>query len=209
MALPAFSFVDHAVLDDYLRVSQGDDVKQGIALHNDDVRQFAGFDSAQVGAASQDAGVDTSRRADGPHGRHTVVDEELQLTPKVRSTVWESLAVANLMSGLAANRRYTYQSVGALGVIEMTAPGRVSRVNDGLRRLGVSVRARQYFQLHAGLDVRHSEAWNREVIRPLIADDARIARAIAEGALMRLRAGERCFQRYRLELGVSGTLACH
>ena len=146
----------------------------------------------------------------GIHGgmlEHTA--EELQLTPKVRSTVWESLAVANLMSGLAANRRYTYQSVGALGVIEMTAPGRVSRVNDGLRRLGVSVRARQYFHLHAGLDVRHSEAWNREVIRPLIADDARIARAIAEGALMRLRAGERCFQRYRLELGVSGTLACH
>ena len=140
----------------------------------------------------------------GMHGgmlEHTA--EELHLTPKVRSTVWESLAVANLMAGLAANRRYTYQSVGALGAIEMTAPGRVSRVNEGLRRLGVSPHGRQYFQLHAGLDVRHSEAWNREVIRPLVQDDARIARAIAEGALMRLRAGERCFHRYRFELGVS------
>ncbi len=27
-------------------------------------------------------------------------------------------------------------------------------------------------------------------------------RAIAEGALMRLRAGERCFDRYRHELGI-------
>ncbi|MET0231417.1 MAG: iron-containing redox enzyme family protein [Rhodanobacteraceae bacterium] len=145
----------------------------------------------------------------GMHGgmlEHTA--EELQLTPRVRSTVWESLAVANLMAGLAANRRYTYQSVGALGAIEMTAPGRVSLVNEGLRRLGVSIRGRQYFQLHAGLDVRHSEAWNREVIRPLIRDDVRIARAIAEGALMRLRAGERCFQRYRAELGFSRTTAC-
>jgi len=139
----------------------------------------------------------------GMHGgmlEHTA--EELQLTPKVRSTVWESLAVANLMAGLAANRRYTYQSVGALGVIELTAPGRVSLVNDGLRRLGISARGRQYFQLHAGLDIRHSEAWNREVIRPLVDGDPRIARAIAEGALMRLRAGERCFQRYRLEFGL-------
>ena len=139
----------------------------------------------------------------GMHGgmlEHTA--EELQLVPKVRSTVWESLALANLMAGLAANRRYTYQSVGALGAIEMTAPGRVSLVNDGLRRLGISARARQYFQLHAGLDIRHSEAWNREVIQPLAESDPRIARAIAEGALMRLRAGERCFQRYRLELGI-------
>jgi len=127
---------------------------------------------------------------------------ELHLNPKVKTTVWESLALANLMAGLAANRRYTYQSVGALGVIEMTAPGRVSLVNEGLKRLGVSAQARQYFQLHAGLDVRHSLAWNREVIRPLIETDPRIARAVAEGALMRLHAGERCFRRYRLELGV-------
>jgi hypothetical protein len=145
----------------------------------------------------------------GMHGgmlEHTA--EELHLQPKVRATVWESLALANLMAGLAVNRRYTYHSVGALGVIEMTAPGRVSLVNQGLRRLGVSPRGRQYFQLHAGLDVRHSEAWNREVIRPLIASDPRVARAVAEGALMRLRAGERCFMRYRRELGVAADSAC-
>jgi hypothetical protein len=127
---------------------------------------------------------------------------ELNLVPKIKSTVWESLALSNVMAGLAANRRYTYQSVGALGAVEMTAPGRVSQINEGLRRLGVSPSGRQYFQLHAGLDIRHSEAWNREVIRPLVAADTRAARAIAEGALMRLRAGERCFVRYRYELGV-------
>jgi len=139
----------------------------------------------------------------GMHGgllEHTA--SELQLTPKVSSTVWESLALANLMAGLAANRRYAYQSAGALGAIEMTAPGRVSQVNAGLTRLGVSANGRQYFQLHAGLDVRHSEAWNREVIAPLVATDVRVARAIAEGAVMRMRAGERCFQRYRQELNV-------
>lgn len=124
----------------------------------------------------------------------------LDLTVRVESTVWESLALANLMSGLGANRHYTYQSVGALGVIELTAPGRAACVNAGLKRLGVSGSARRYYALHATLDVKHSAAWNREVLRPLVAGDPRTARAIAEGALMRLVAGERCFDRYRKAL---------
>jgi heme oxygenase-like protein len=139
----------------------------------------------------------------GMHGRMLEnCATELELAPSARTTVWESLALANLMTGLAANRRYAYQSVGALGVIEMTAPGRVAQVNEGLRRLGVSAQGRQYFQLHAGLDIRHSEAWNREVIHPLVESDPRIGRAIAEGALMRLSSGQRCFEAYRRALHV-------
>jgi hypothetical protein len=121
----------------------------------------------------------------------------LRLKPTIDDTVWEALALANLMVALAANRRYAYHSVGALGAIEMTAPGRVSKVNEGLRRLGISAPARSYFQLHAGLDIKHSEAWNREVIRPLVAANPEVARPIAEGALLRLNAGARCFERYR------------
>jgi hypothetical protein len=120
--------------------------------------------------------------------------------------VWESLALGNLMIALAANRRYTYQSVGALGVIELTAPGRAVCVNQGLKRLGVGGDARKYFALHATLDVKHSEAWNREVLRPLVAADPEVAPAIAEGALLRLNAGARCFERYRQELGVDALL---
>lgn len=59
----------------------------------------------------------------------------------------------------------------------------------------------QYFDLHAILDVKHPEACNAEAIRPLVAANPGIAHAIAEGALMRLRCGERCFRRSRAELG--------
>ena len=124
------------------------------------------------------------------------VDAEADL----RTTVWESLALANLLVGLAFDRRYAYHSVGALGVIELTAPGRVALVDRGLARLGVPRPARRYFTLHATLDVQHSAAWNREVLAPLVSEVPRAARAIAEGALMRLRAGARCFDRYRREL---------
>ena len=128
--------------------------------------------------------------------------EHLQLNPSAETTVTEALVLANTMAGLASNRRYAYQSVGALGVIEMTAPGRSAATSAGLKRLGVKAGNRHYFALHAILDVKHSLAWNREAIKPLISDNPQVAIAIAEGALMRLECGARCFARYRGEFGL-------
>jgi hypothetical protein len=118
--------------------------------------------------------------------------------------VWQSLALSNLMVALATARHYAYQSVGALGVIELTAPGRSELVNAGLKRLGIGGAARRYYALHATLDIRHSSAWNSEALHPLVSDNPALAPLIAEGALLRLRAGARCFDRYRHELWVRG-----
>jgi len=126
--------------------------------------------------------------------------ERLELSPAIETTVCESLALANAMTAMATARRFAWHSVGALGVIELTAPGRAACVAQGLRRLGFSGKERLYFDLHAVLDVKHSADWNREALRPLVGDDPRRAAAIAEGALIRLRCGERCFERYRAEL---------
>jgi hypothetical protein len=124
----------------------------------------------------------------------------LDLSPTIEGTVWESLALANAMTAMATSRRYAWHSVGALGVIELTAPGRAACVAQGLRRIGLSESQRRYFALHAVLDVKHSEAWNKEALRPLVAEEPRRARAIAEGALIRLACGARCFERYRAQL---------
>ncbi len=141
----------------------------------------------------------------GPMLEHLSV--RLDLKPAIETTVWESLALANTMAGLAANRRYAYHSVGALGVIEQTAPGRAKLVGIGLRRLGVSGKDRHYFDLHSILDIKHSEAWNAEAGKPLVAMNPEFAPALAEGALMRLEAGAACFARYRRELGLSAEQA--
>lgn len=139
-----------------------------------------------------------------PKGMHgpmlDVLVETLELSPAIETTVWESLALANAMTAMATTRRYAWLSVGALGAIELTAPGRAAATAAGLRRLGFSGRERHYFDLHAVLDVKHSEAWNREALRPLVEEDPSRAAAIAEGALIRLRCGARCFDRYRQEL---------
>lgn len=123
--------------------------------------------------------------------------ETLGVAPRIETTVKESLTLANAMTAMATSRLYAWHSVGALGVIELTAPGRSALVAKGLRRIGLSEKERRYFDLHAVLDVKHSEAWNREALYPLVQQDPRRATAIAEGALMRLTCGQRCFERYR------------
>lgn len=125
---------------------------------------------------------------------------ELGLEADIDDTAWESLALANAMTAMASARRYAWHSVGALGAIELTAPERSRATADGLKRLGFDGKARRYFELHAVLDVKHSRDWNDKVLTPLVAEVPARATAIAEGALMRLRAGERCFARYRAAL---------
>jgi Iron-containing redox enzyme len=138
-----------------------------------------------------------------PRGMHAPMLETLvkalKLTPQPQTTVWQSLALGNLMTALATNRRYAFHSVGALGAIEMTAPDRAEAVAKGLARLGLDKASRRYFDLHAVLDRKHSADWNREAISSLVETDPVLARPIAEGALMRLAAGARCFERYREE----------
>ncbi|WP_246263272.1 iron-containing redox enzyme family protein [Caulobacter soli] len=120
----------------------------------------------------------------------------LDLRPAIETTEPASLALGNTLVAFATTRRYAYHAVGALGAVELTAPWRADLVAKGLKRLGVG-KTRKYFALHATLDIAHSEAWNAEVLRPLVAADPSCARFIAEGALMRLEAGRRCYEAYR------------
>ena len=62
-------------------------------------------------------------------------------------------------------------------------------------------------KLHRGLahfnellDVHHPLARNREAIRPLVQADPACARFIAEGALMKMVSGQRCFDCYAEQL---------
>jgi hypothetical protein len=128
---------------------------------------------------------------------------QLGLAPKNETTVSEALALGNMMVAFACTRRYAFHAVGALGAIELTAPTRAGYVYRGLRRLGVPAKACHYFKLHAVLDVKHSRAWNDEVLRPLVAEDPRCVRPIAEGAVLRLMCGQRCFERYRAQFGLA------
>jgi hypothetical protein len=145
--------------------------------------------------------------AKGMHGPMLdYLAKALALKPEINTTLAPALALGNTMIAFATNRRYFYHAIGALGVIELTAPGRAALVAEGLERLGVPARERHYFDLHAVLDIKHSAAWNREIVHPLVANDPSCAHFIAEGALMRLQCGAACFDAYRAQLwGGAGT----
>lgn len=126
----------------------------------------------------------------------------LEIDAKPEKVIPESLALGNAMLAMARSRRYCFQSIGALGAIEMTAPTRACFVDAGLKRLRIPTKKRLYFTLHAVLDIKHSECWNREVLRSLVGENPRCAHAIGEGAVLRLWHGARCFDRYRLHFGL-------
>ncbi len=124
--------------------------------------------------------------------------------PTPETVVPEALALGNMMVALAHNRRYAFQSIGALGVIEMTAPTRAGYVDRGLRRLRNPAKKRHYFALHAVLDVKHSRGMeSRSATRPLVAEDAVPSGTRSrEGAMIRLWHGARCFECYRQKFGL-------
>lgn len=124
------------------------------------------------------------------------------LVEATQPRAWECLARDNLMLALATNRRYAYHAVGALGALELSAAGPAGHVDAGLARLGFSEESRGFFAVRQRLAPLRSYAWNEHVVLPLVAQDARCVRAIAEGALMRLAADARCHRRYRAALDV-------
>ena len=125
--------------------------------------------------------------------------QALDLHPTIPETVWPSLALGNTLVAFSTTRRYAYHALGALGAVELTAPWRATHVAAGLKRLGVGPQ-RKYFALHATLDIEHSRTWNEEVFKPLVAERPECVRSLAEGAVMRLMAGARCYEEYRARL---------
>ena len=142
-------------------------------------------------------------RASAMHGPMLErLSEVMELHPDIDDVVPEALALGNLMLALAYNRSFAFHAVGALGVIELTAPDRAALVHAGLKRLNVAPDARRYYAVHSVLDRHHAREWNREVIGSLVAEDARRAPCIAEGALLRLARGRACFDAYKRHLGL-------
>ena len=100
------------------------------------------------------------------------------------------------MAGDLTGRKVAVLATDGVEQVELTAPWRCVHVSAGLKRLGYGQRERLYYDLHSHIDIKHSEGWNKNALLPLVAEDPRRAKPIAEGALIRMRCAERCFERY-------------
>ena len=68
-----------------------------------------------------------------------------------------TLAVSNLMSVFALNRRWLGALLGHLAALEMTSTGPNRRYSAGARRLGAGEAARRYFDEHVEADAVHEQ----------------------------------------------------
>jgi hypothetical protein len=68
-----------------------------------------------------------------------------------------TLAVSNLMSVFALNRRWLGALLGHLAALEMTSTGPNRRYSAGAGRLGAGQAARQYFDEHVAADAVHEQ----------------------------------------------------
>jgi hypothetical protein len=132
----------------------------------------------------------TAHYASGGGDPLACLGQALAFVQPREDTVWEALAVSNLMVALAANRRYAYHSAGALAATELAAPNQRASIEYGLGRTGL---ASDLLQLDFG---NQGWTWCNDVV----AQDPSAASQIAEGALSRLSAAARYFERCRREL---------
>jgi hypothetical protein len=121
--------------------------------------------------------------------------QSLTVTNVREDTVWEAIAVSNLMVALAANRRYAYHAAGALAVVELTAPSQRDAIERGVVRLGLPNGL-----LPFDLAANRRWSWCDDVLPALVVQDPSAASQIAEGALSRLAADARFFERCQREL---------
>lgn len=105
--------------------------------------------------------------------------------------VAEVRALRKLVGALDTDARYVFQAAGAAAAMDVTGEARAASVRRGIQRLGIDG---DFFEPAL-------EAWSGNSIREFVQAMPRCATALAEGALMRLRAGARCYARYRRELG--------
>lgn len=97
----------------------------------------------------------------------------------------QAIANGNLLLMYALNRRRAARLLGALAILEHTAPYRFSRTVRGLRRLGMPEDVVYYHELHIEVDANHGKQLLERVLQPLVASSPAALREVCIGCLIR------------------------
>ncbi len=108
-----------------------------------------------------------------------------------KNSMLETRISGNLSGCLALSRRHYFKAVGFMGVTEYLVPMRFSDFVEGWRRVGLDPEGARYHELHIGIDAQHASGWFKNVVKPLVREDSRAGREIAQGAMIRLNSSQR------------------
>lgn len=96
-----------------------------------------------------------------------------------------ALKNGNVLLMYALRRNYMPRLLGALAILEHTAPYRFSRTVRGLRRLGMPEDVIHYHELHIEVDANHGKQLFNRVLMPLVTTTPRAIREVCIGCLIR------------------------
>ncbi|WP_323122558.1 iron-containing redox enzyme family protein [Burkholderia alba] len=96
-----------------------------------------------------------------------------------------ALKNGNLLMMYALRRRHVPRLLGAIAILEHTAPYRFAKVVRGLRRFDLPEPAIHYHEMHIEVDARHGRQLLNRVLLPLVAAHPDVIREVCVGCLIR------------------------
>jgi hypothetical protein len=105
----------------------------------------------------------------------------------------EALANGNLLMFLALRRQYGARLLGALTLLEHTAPRRFSKAVQGMRRLKVPESFIYYHEMHVKVDAKHGDDLLNAVVLPLRHERPDLVPEVSIGVQLRLQVANRYY----------------
>lgn len=105
----------------------------------------------------------------------------------------EALANGNLLLLLSIRRHHCVKLMGALTLLEHTAPRRFARAVQGMRRLGVPEDIIYYHEMHVKIDAKHGDDLLNQVVLPMLRDRPELTAEAAAGVQLRLQVANRYY----------------
>jgi len=99
----------------------------------------------------------------------------------------EALKNGNMLMMYGLRRRLIGRLIGAIGILEDTAPYRFAATVEGMRRCGMPDYVIRYHEAHIHFDSDHGAEWLQDVVLPMIEKSKILMEEIYLGMLIRYR----------------------
>lgn len=97
----------------------------------------------------------------------------------------ECLMNGNILLMWAVRREYNMRLIGAMGLVEGSAPVRFGATTAAMERLGLPRDVIAYHKAHISIDTRHSAAWYETVLQHYAAGGEDVVRELSLGVMIR------------------------
>ncbi|MGN8250674.1 iron-containing redox enzyme family protein [Pseudomonas sp. SMV7] len=97
----------------------------------------------------------------------------------------ECLMNGNILLMWAVRREYNIRLIGAMGLVEGSAPVRFGATTAAMERLGLPKDVIAYHKAHISIDTRHSAAWYETVLQHYAACGEDVVRELSLGVMIR------------------------